>query len=690
MNQNFNIVITATDRATQAVKKVNDSVSRFIRPVTEVKRAVMSFGSEMGFGKISKSLGNVASEATKVGEKMGRIIAPMSAIVGVGSLTAIAELAKRWGDLGLKITNASLAMGVSADTLQGLRAAAQVSGVSADALTSGMKTLGDTLEDALYGRNQDALLMMNRLGIGIKRTADGAVDSTAAFDDLATAISRIKNPQVQGLVARTFGLEEALPLLRKGKEGIAELQEEMRRSGAVMSGPALQAALGYQQAMARLDIATGGLKNTIGSALIPAMQPVIEKMTEWIMVNRKLIATKIADIAGRIANALESINWTDVIDGVEGFVDGVMKAVQWIGGWKHALIALAVIMNGSLIASVINLGMSLGVLGWHIAKTAVLMTGSLVPATSGLMLRLAMLTETALPSLSGAFLAVGAAIEATPIGWIITGIALVSVAGYELVKHWDDIKHWWHRLWGDMSDDTHQAAKDIGAFVPGLKKSGDSWGDDQSAPGPANNSSAKPSNLLGLVRQLENSGDNAVSPAGAIGRYQIMPGTARQYGFDASKLADPEYNKTVASTILDDLQHRYNGDTDAVLAAYNGGPGRANQFLAAGRNPAVLPLETQKYLAHSHQLLAQSSPAVPTPYAPAGSSQLRDAAAKMGIQDSSAGSTMGGQAQQVSSGAVKVEVVFSNTPPGTKTRVNSDGAVRTATKIGYSMPNFAV
>lgn len=127
--------------------------------------------------------------------------------------------------------------------------------------------------------------------------------------------------------------------------------------------------------------------------------------------------------------------------------------------------------------------------------------------------------------------------------------------------------------------------------------------------------------LLPKVRALEGSGDQAISPAGAIGRYQIMPGTARQYGFEPEKLTDPAYNEQAARTILGDLNRRFRGDQDAVLTAYNAGPGRAAklitqgpgtaleatdgkhgweyQRIAANRNEGFLPLETQEYLARN-------------------------------------------------------------------------------------------
>jgi hypothetical protein len=140
------------------------------------------------------------------------------------------------------------------------------------------------------------------------------------------------------------------------------------------------------------------------------------------------------------------------------------------------------------------------------------------------------------------------------------------------------------------------------------------------APKPANESAAAPiDDILLKVKGLEASGDQAISPAGAIGRFQIMPGTARQYGFDPAKLGDVQYNEHAARTILSDLYRRFRGDEDAVLTAYNAGPGRAAKLLTAGpgtrleatkgkhgwqydrvdapRSEAGLPMETQEYLA---------------------------------------------------------------------------------------------
>lgn len=119
--------------------------------------------------------------------------------------------------------------------------------------------------------------------------------------------------------------------------------------------------------------------------------------------------------------------------------------------------------------------------------------------------------------------------------------------------------------------------------------------------------------LQTTIQHLETGGlsdaDAAVSPTGAIGRNQILPSTAREYGFDPSRLHEADYNNTVRDAILQDLTRRYHGDAQAVLVAYNAGPAVADKWLANDRETATLPAETQKYLQRGGQSLGFTVPA---------------------------------------------------------------------------------
>jgi Transglycosylase SLT domain len=69
---------------------------------------------------------------------------------------------------------------------------------------------------------------------------------------------------------------------------------------------------------------------------------------------------------------------------------------------------------------------------------------------------------------------------------------------------------------------------------------------------------------------------HAVSPKGARGLMQLMPGTATQLGVNDA--FDPQANVTGGSRYLRELLERYNFDLVKALAAYNAGPQRVEQY----------------------------------------------------------------------------------------------------------------
>ncbi|TIQ95484.1 transglycosylase SLT domain-containing protein [Mesorhizobium sp.] len=111
------------------------------------------------------------------------------------------------------------------------------------------------------------------------------------------------------------------------------------------------------------------------------------------------------------------------------------------------------------------------------------------------------------------------------------------------------------------------------------------------------------------MQGVESQGDpDAVSSKGAIGLMQVMPGTAidiakelgdtdfpKDWQAREAYLKRPSVSVRYGTYYFNKMLARYDGDTEAALIAYNGGPARADRWLASGRNDAVIPQESADY-----------------------------------------------------------------------------------------------
>ncbi|NTA50678.1 lytic transglycosylase domain-containing protein [Agrobacterium tumefaciens] len=106
-----------------------------------------------------------------------------------------------------------------------------------------------------------------------------------------------------------------------------------------------------------------------------------------------------------------------------------------------------------------------------------------------------------------------------------------------------------------------------------------------------------PQTWIVAVKYAESYDDmRAISPAGALGLMQIMPDTwaelRARYRLGPDPF-DPRDNIIAGTAYLREMLDRY-GTVPAMLAAYNAGPARYDEYLATGRS---LPAETRAYVA---------------------------------------------------------------------------------------------
>jgi hypothetical protein len=125
-----------------------------------------------------------------------------------------------------------------------------------------------------------------------------------------------------------------------------------------------------------------------------------------------------------------------------------------------------------------------------------------------------------------------------------------------------------------------------------------------------------PERWIVAVMRAESAGNTrAISSAGAQGLMQVMPATWNELRVRhrlGSDPFDPRDNILAGAAYLREMYDRY-GTVPAMLAAYNAGPERYDEYLAMGR---PLPAETRAYVDLLAPALGATTPSPGDPAAP--------------------------------------------------------------------------
>ncbi|AYQ89188.1 hypothetical protein EDD84_18715 [Burkholderia gladioli] len=365
------IRISAKDDATAVVNRINASLGKITAPVDKMQKRFAKIGAvgERSVEKLTKSLDSASRAAHTLVDKVVELVPGLAAIGAAGTVAGIVGLTTRFGNFGFTLNKTSKLLGMNAQDLAAWHVAAKRAGVSASEFDSAMISSQGVIRGAAYGSNQAAMSLLQGLHVKIGRNDDNTVaDYQDVQQQIMKALAKIPSVQGQRAAADVLGWGPLLPMIQQDTYG-ADKARAMRK-GLVPTADELTRATRFKQDINDLEDSVSGLGNSIGSRLVPILDPVVKGFAEWLDKNRSDIADKLSESVQKFVTWLSKVDWNDVSKKAKELWDN-------IGGVKTVLITLAAINLAGPIASVLSLVTNLATLTTATIPAAVGALGTL-------------------------------------------------------------------------------------------------------------------------------------------------------------------------------------------------------------------------------------------------------------------------------------------------------------------------
>ena len=268
---------------------------------SQAKRELSSLGG--AFGSVGSSLKSMINPAT--------VATAAVAALGAGALLlgkGLLDVANSVSEAGDRIAKTAKIAGVGGEQFQALSFAAERAGVETSALSGGLTKLAKNLFDANTGNTRMAQTFAG-MGIATK-TATGELRSASdVFRDIADHVQRTgTSAQTTGELMTILGKSgaELTNVLLGGSEELDRMEQRLRSLGGVMSQEALDASEAYQDALLDLNTSVTGLKNDIGSALLPTLTAFVLYTTDTAIPAMKRLGES---MAGALLDAKPVLDW---------------------------------------------------------------------------------------------------------------------------------------------------------------------------------------------------------------------------------------------------------------------------------------------------------------------------------------------------------------------------------------------
>ena len=282
------------------------------------------------------------AEAGKVAAAAGALFAVKSVVdFGRESIAAFTDTAKA-------ATVLQRSIGGTVEDSSRLNFAAKESGVSTDKFALSMKLLEKNVA-SVGGKTPAGAAALKQLGIDandstgkLKPMSELLPDIAAKFKDMPAGAEK------SALAMKLFGKGglDMLPMLNKGKEGIAALTEESDKYGNTITGPQAAAMKDNIAKQREFNAALEGVKIQLGAQLLPVLTSVTDSFRSKVLPAVLSVTTFLKEHANTVTTVAKVL--IPLVAGLGLFVAAMNRGKAAVTAFQDVHKALGAVMDSTI------------------------------------------------------------------------------------------------------------------------------------------------------------------------------------------------------------------------------------------------------------------------------------------------------------------------------------------------------
>jgi hypothetical protein len=420
MAKNFAIQvgIEAIDKVSAPIMKMNakiksasQSMTRFRKvgflPKTHdamisVSKSMKGLAKATGIPKIIDSMNGIGTAATRAGGAIQSMVMTLSGsglVVGGVGFGAV-QMIKGMTEEGRHLKETSERIGMSSKNLQKYQFAAESAGVSSDALENAFSSLGKSAVQAALGGGE-ASQVFEALGVKVMDSTGKKIKKVdQLFLELTDSLnSRVKSaPLKREMMGKLLGGAETLPLVNQGRKGIQSSLKTAQKLDFFIDPKQVEQSEKWTKSLATLSFTLKGIRNIIGSELLPVVSETFQQFSESLIANQGELRAFFKDLASSLPAAFQKMK----------------EAAQTLATAFAPLLSVLKFVHESV-----------GLMNVVLGLAAIKIASIVIPAVL---------------SLSGAFASFGAVLLANPIAVILIGLYRLVKVGQFIYEKFEPLK----------------------------------------------------------------------------------------------------------------------------------------------------------------------------------------------------------------------------------------------------------